>query len=160
MFEAFLCNSISVLIMSYFLDLNHRYTLIKGQDVQGIKMCSCSCIIIQPYAFQITPHSLDVRHSHHWAATFHKSNQTSFFFSVLQSVIVTDDDMMNDNHWDRVHFDYNNLNYSVQKKKKQLFKDWQYIYWSAVCSGRIKVWRIGCDMEDEIKLLWHMLRFA
>lgn len=114
MFEALLWNSIPVLIMSYFPHSSHRYTLIKGLDVQGIKMCSCGCIIIQPCGFQITPYSLDVWHSHHWAATFHKSNQTSFFFS-LKSLVATDDDMMNNNHWDRVHFDYSDFNYSVIK---------------------------------------------
>lgn len=91
MFEVLLCYySLPVLIMSYFLDPNYKRTLIKGLDVQAIKMCLCSCIIIQPCALQSTPHSLDVLCSHHWAATFHKSNQTSFFLSTPKSVVVTE----------------------------------------------------------------------
>lgn len=51
MFEVLLCcYSFPVLIRSYFSEPNHRHTLIKGLYVQAIKMCSCSCIIIQPCA--------------------------------------------------------------------------------------------------------------
>lgn len=60
------CYSLLVLIMSYFLHSNRKCTLIKDLDVQAIKMCRWSCIIIQPYDPQSSPPSLDVLCSHHW----------------------------------------------------------------------------------------------
>lgn len=95
MFEVLLCcNSFPVLIMSYFSDPYHKRILIKG--MQAIKMCSCSCIIIQPCALQSTSSSLGVLCSHYWSATFHKSNQTSIFFSTPKSVVTEMHDTVNE----------------------------------------------------------------
>lgn len=75
-----------------------------------LKMCRCSSIIIQPGTF-LTPWILGASLGSYISLI----KPRNFCFS-LKSLVVTDEDMMNDSHCDRVHLDYSDFNYDVKKK--------------------------------------------